>query len=124
MNVNVTRIVPYLAGPDFEALSDFYTGALGLETAMETESFLGLCSRQNRSAQILAEAPGTEPPLPRLGIDVGDPPAVDAVHAECVRRGLEIVYPLTDEPWGIHRFFVRDPGGNVISVLAHAAVGR
>ncbi len=117
---DVRRIVPYLEGPDFEALTDFYTGALGLDAAMEAENFLGLASRQNSSAQIVAAAPGTEQPLPRLGIDVGDPAAVDAVHAECVRRGLEIVYPLTDEPWGIHRFFVRDPGGNVISVLAHS----
>ena len=117
---DVRRIVPYLEGPDFEALTDFYTGALGLDAAMEAENFLGLASRQNSSAQIVAAAPGTEQPLPRLGIDVGDPAAVDAVHEECVRRGLEIVYPLTDEPWGIHRFFVRDPCGNVISVLAHS----
>jgi uncharacterized glyoxalase superfamily protein PhnB len=37
-------------------------------------------------------------------------------------RGFEVVYPLTDEPWGIRRFFVRDPRGTVISILAHTDV--
>lgn len=39
-----------------------------------------------------------ENPPPRFGIDVGDPEAVDAAHAETVRRGLRVVYPLTNEP--------------------------
>jgi catechol 2,3-dioxygenase-like lactoylglutathione lyase family enzyme len=32
----------------------------------------------------------------------------------------EIVYPLTDEEWGLRRFFVRDPNGAVINVTEHA----
>jgi uncharacterized glyoxalase superfamily protein PhnB len=60
-----------------------------------------------------------ENPPPRLGIDVDDPEAVDAAHAEAARRGLRIVYPLTNEPWGVRRFFVEDPSGTVVNVLAH-----
>jgi uncharacterized glyoxalase superfamily protein PhnB len=52
----------------------------------------------------------------RISIEVDD---VDAIHADAVRRGLEIVYPLTDEPWGVRRFFVRDPDGTVINVASH-----
>ena len=33
--------------------------------------------------------------------------------------GAEIVYPLTDEEWGLRRFFVRDPNGAVINVTEH-----
>jgi uncharacterized glyoxalase superfamily protein PhnB len=44
---------------------------------------------------------------------------VDAVHARAVSLGLEIVYPLVDEPWGVRRFYVRDPFGNVVNILAH-----
>jgi hypothetical protein len=29
------------------------------------------------------------------------------------------VYPLSDEPWGVRRFFVQDPSGTVVNVLAH-----
>ena len=40
--------------------------------------------------------------------------------AEARRRGYEIVHPLTEEPWGVRRFFVRDPNGVVVNVVAHA----
>lgn len=55
-------------------------------------------------------------PQPNLSIEVVD---VDQVHATAVTLGLQIVYPLTDEPWGVRRFFVTDPNGVVINVLSH-----
>ena len=122
--MGVARIVPYLQSDDFDATKDFYVGVLGLTVAMEEPDggdFLGLASPANPSAQIVVAAPGVEQPLPHFGIDVGDPGAVDAAHAEVVRRGLEVVYPPTDEPWGIRRFFVQDRYGTVVSVLAHTA---
>jgi uncharacterized glyoxalase superfamily protein PhnB len=60
-----------------------------------------------------------EDPEPRFGVDVGDPAAVDTAHAAAVERGLRVVYALRDEPWGVCRFFVEDPGGTIINVLAH-----
>jgi len=120
--MTISRIVPYLESADFEAVKGFYVDVLGLEVAMEepdTPAYLGLASSANRSAQIVVAAEGVEQPLPRFGVDVGDAKAVDSAHAEATRRGLEVVYPLTDEPWGIRRFFVRDPAGAVVSVLAH-----
>jgi uncharacterized glyoxalase superfamily protein PhnB len=77
----------------------------------------GLRSPANGSAQIVLDT--VDDPPPRFGIDLGRPEAVDAAYAEVQRRGLRIVYPLSDEPWGIRRFFVEDPGGTVVSVLAH-----
>jgi len=44
---------------------------------------------------------------------------VDQVHKRAIERGLEIVYPLTDEPWGVQRFFVVDPNGTILNVLSH-----
>jgi uncharacterized glyoxalase superfamily protein PhnB len=46
---------------------------------------------------------------------------VNAAHADALARGLDIVYPLTDEPWGIRRFFVREPSGTVVNVASHLA---
>jgi uncharacterized glyoxalase superfamily protein PhnB len=54
-----------------------------------------------------------------MGIDVGSRGAVDAAYAEAVQGGYEVIYGPVDEPWGVRRFFVRDPEGIVISVLAH-----
>lgn len=112
------RIVPYPSGSDIAASREFYVEALGLEVTME-DPVLCLSSPANPSAQVILSPPGFEVPQPSFGVDLGDPAAVDAAHAEALRRGLRIVYPLTDEPWGVHRFFVEDPGGTIVNVLAH-----
>lgn len=45
---------------------------------------------------------------------------VDEAYAEAKRRGYEIVHPLTKEEWGVWRFFVRAPDGNVINMVSHS----
>lgn len=75
----------------------------------------------NPRAQItLMEDDATAPVVPDASVEVED---VDAAHAAAVRLGCEIVHPLTDEPWGVRRFFVREPSGRVLNVLAHRATG-
>ena len=64
----------------------------------------------------LLRGPASGTSHPDLSIEVAD---VDSVHAKAIARGLQIVYPLTDEPWGVRRFFVADPNGVVINVLSH-----
>jgi uncharacterized glyoxalase superfamily protein PhnB len=44
---------------------------------------------------------------------------VDAAYEEAQRLGYEIVHPLQDEPWGVRRFFVRAPDGNVLNIVRH-----
>ncbi|WP_146044350.1 VOC family protein [Amycolatopsis sp. BJA-103] len=58
----------------------------------------------------------TAPVVPVASIEVDD---VDASYAAAKASGAEIVHELTDEPWGVRRFFVRDPGGHVVNVLSH-----
>lgn len=116
--MSVARIVPYADGTDIAGSRDFYVEVLGLQVAMD-DPVLGLTSPDNPAAQVIIPPPGMENPQPRFGVDVGDPAAVDAAHAAAVERGLRVVYPLTDEPWGVRRFFVEDPSGTIINVLAH-----
>jgi catechol 2,3-dioxygenase-like lactoylglutathione lyase family enzyme len=112
------RIVAYAGGADIAASRDFYVAVLGMRVAME-EPVLNLQSPDEPVAEIIVGAQEMQEAQPSFGVDVGEPAAVDAVHAEAVRRGLRVVYPLTDEPWGVRRFFVEDPGGTVVNVLAH-----
>lgn len=116
----VKRIVAYADGDDLAASRDFYVGVLGFQVAME-DPVLGVVSPANPTAQVLIPPRGMGNPPPRFGVDLGDPAAVDAAHAEAVRRGLRVVYPLRTEPWGVRRFFVEDPSGTVVNVLAHLA---
>jgi predicted enzyme related to lactoylglutathione lyase len=53
---------------------------------------------------------------PTVSIEVDD---VDAAHAAAVAAGLQIVHPLSDEQWGVRRFFFADGSGNVVNVLSH-----
>jgi catechol 2,3-dioxygenase-like lactoylglutathione lyase family enzyme len=115
-----TRVIAYASGEDLDASRAFYTDVLGFEVAME-DPVLGLTSPANRSAEVLVPPAGFHDPQPRFGIDLGEPDAVDAAHTAAVQRGLRIVYALRDEPWGVRRFFVEDPGGTIINVLAHTA---
>jgi catechol 2,3-dioxygenase-like lactoylglutathione lyase family enzyme len=114
----ITRIVAYADADDLPASRDFYVEVLGFDVAMD-DPVIGVTSPANPTAQVLIPPRGMQNPSPRFGVDVGDPDAVDAAHAEAVRRGLRVVYPLTTEPWGVRRFFVEDPGGTVVNVLAH-----
>jgi catechol 2,3-dioxygenase-like lactoylglutathione lyase family enzyme len=114
----VKRIVAYAGGEHMAASREFYVEVLGMQVAME-EPVLDLQSPDQAAAEVIIGAQEMQDASPSFGIDVGNPAAVDAAHAEAVSRGLRVVYPLTDEPWGVRRFFVEDPGGTVINVLAH-----
>ncbi|KHL17778.1 putative glyoxalase superfamily protein PhnB [Mumia flava] len=112
------RVVAYTHVEDVAASRAFYTDVLGFAVAME-DPVVGVSSPANPTAQVLVLPVGFEDPAPRFGVDLGEPEAVDAAHAAALRDGLRVVYPLTTEPWGVRRFFVEDPGGTIINVLAH-----
>jgi catechol 2,3-dioxygenase-like lactoylglutathione lyase family enzyme len=114
----VKRIVAYAGGQELAASREFYVEVLGLQVSME-EPVLDLQSPDQPAAEVIIGAQEMQDASPSFGIDVGEPAAVDAAHAEALSRGLRVVYPLTDEPWGVRRFFVEDPGGTVVNVLAH-----
>jgi catechol 2,3-dioxygenase-like lactoylglutathione lyase family enzyme len=114
--MTVRRIMPYHESSDFDATRGFYTGVLGLAEGQFGGGCIGFGSGQ---AQVVFGPPGVEPLLPDMGVDVGSRQAVDAAHARAREAGHEVIYGPVDEPWGVRRFFVRDPHGVVISVLAH-----
>ena len=57
-----------------------------------------------------------DPAAPGISVEVDD---VDAVHARAIEQGLDIVYALCDEEWGVRRFMLREPSGTVVNVLSH-----
>jgi uncharacterized glyoxalase superfamily protein PhnB len=58
------------------------------------------------------------PQDPVISVHVGA--EVDEAYAEARRRGYETMHPLTDEPWGVRRFFVRALDGNIINIVSHS----
>lgn len=83
---------------------------------------LTLADPHQPSAQIsLMTHDETGPVVPAASIEVSD---VDAAYEATVRSGAEIVHPLTDEPWQVRRFFVRDPDGHVLNILTTRSPSR
>jgi catechol 2,3-dioxygenase-like lactoylglutathione lyase family enzyme len=115
--MSISRVVPNIATDQPDACRDFYTGLLGFQVAMDLGWILTFVSPSNPTAQLsVVREDATAPVVAQVTVEVAD---VDAVHAEAVRRGLAIVHPLTDEPWGVWRFFVKDPNGVVLNVASH-----
>lgn len=112
------RIVPLRYATDARIGRTFFTRVLGLETAMELDFITTYVDRANPSAQISVLSADPSGLRPDYSVGVAD---VDECHRRAVAEGSEIVYPLTDEPWGVRRFFVRDPTGAVANIVAHRA---
>lgn len=111
------RAVPNLKAEAIQATAAFYVAVLGFEVAMDQGWIVTLVDPDRPHVQLsLLTHDATGPTVAAASIEVTD---VDAAHAAAVTAGAEIVHPLTDEPWGVRRFFLRDPDGNVVNVLAH-----
>ncbi|MQA75532.1 MAG: hypothetical protein GEU88_14525 [Solirubrobacterales bacterium] len=113
--------MPNVVARDLEASRRFYVDFIGLAVAMDEPGFLMLFSTSHPTSELTVSSDEQREWDPNTGrtqmaIEVAD---VDASFAEAQRRGLPIAYPLTDEPWGIRRFFVEDPDGTVINVHTH-----
>jgi catechol 2,3-dioxygenase-like lactoylglutathione lyase family enzyme len=115
--MTVERIVPDLVSTSIEDSKAFYRRVLGLEPVMDHGWIVTLADSVQPGAQLsLITHDETAPVVPAVSVQVQD---VDAAYVAAVGEGADIVHPLTDEPWGVRRFFVRDPDGHVINVLGH-----
>lgn len=113
----VRRIKPNIRSDRFDESRTFYGDVIGLTEDAGTDWIL-FFGTEVREVQLSVMALDVKAGIhPDVSIEVDD---VDAVHDRAVRVGAEIVYPLTDEEWGLRRFFVRDPNGAVINVTQHA----
>jgi catechol 2,3-dioxygenase-like lactoylglutathione lyase family enzyme len=113
----VNRVVPDLKSTSLEDATTFYTRVLGLQVVMDHGWIVTLADPQRPDVQLsIITHDATAPVVPVASIQVDD---VDASYRAARAVGAEIVHELTDEPWGVRRFFVRDPDGHVINILAH-----
>jgi catechol 2,3-dioxygenase-like lactoylglutathione lyase family enzyme len=111
----IKRAVPNFRSEDPAASQEFYE-ALGFELAMDMDWIATFVSPANSTAQVTLIREDPSGFHPDASVEVGD---VDAVHAKVVEGGYEVVYGPADEPWGVRRFFVRDPNGVLVNVMQH-----
>jgi catechol 2,3-dioxygenase-like lactoylglutathione lyase family enzyme len=115
--MSIRRVVPNVQTDQFEESHEFWSGLLGFELGMDLDWVRTYVSPINPTAQVsIVRRDETGPVVPQISVEVAD---VDAIYDEAAARGLEIVHPLTDEEWGVRRFFVRAPNGLVVNVASH-----
>jgi catechol 2,3-dioxygenase-like lactoylglutathione lyase family enzyme len=119
--MEIRRAMPVVKTSRPAVTRSFYERFLGFRVAMEADGMLMLASTSTPTTQLIVawESPtAVDPDL--LGVDISIEVAdVDAAFERAHAEGLEIVRELRDEPWGIRRFFIRDPTGRTINVASH-----
>jgi catechol 2,3-dioxygenase-like lactoylglutathione lyase family enzyme len=117
--MRATRIIADLPVADLEAAKAFYTGYLGLRTEEFNLGWVARYTSPDTGAHLqLVTRDASAPEDPTISVLTDD---VDAAYAEARELGYEIVHPLTTEPWGVRRFFVRAPDGTVVNIVRHHA---
>lgn len=116
--MKVHRIVANIATPDPGAAKRFYGDILGLDVLMDMGWITTYGSAECMTVQlsVMSEG-GSGTPVPDLSVEVDD---VDEALRRIRAGGFAIVYGPADEPWGVRRFFTRDPLGRLVNILSHA----
>jgi catechol 2,3-dioxygenase-like lactoylglutathione lyase family enzyme len=101
--VKVKRIVANIATSDLEKANTFYGDVLGLKVLMDLGWIrtYGLDSRMTIQVGVASEG------------------GSGTLVARVERARIPIQYGPTSEPWGVRRFYVRDPFGKLINILQH-----
>jgi len=113
----VRRIVPNVAADRIDSANAFYGNALGMQVVMNLGWIVTFAAVGDMSPQIsVATEGGSGTPVPDLSIEVDD---VSDVHRKMLQEGFEVEYGPVIEPWGVKRFYVRDPFGRLVNILEH-----
>lgn len=116
--MKVKRIVANFATPEPARAAVFYKDILGLDLLMDHGWIQTYGSQAGMTVQVsFASEGGSGTPVPDLSIEVDD---VNEAFERMKAAGFAIEYGPADEPWGVRRFYVRDPFGKLVNILAHA----
>lgn len=115
--MKVKRIVANINTQTVDDAKHFYQEVFGLDLLMDHGWIATYGSDEQMSVQIsFASQGGSGTPTPDLSIEVDD---IDAALDRIQRAGIPLEYGPVNEPWGVRRFYVRDPFGKLVNVLAH-----
>ncbi|MEK5520837.1 glyoxalase [Heyndrickxia sporothermodurans] len=115
--MKVKRIVTNIETQDISKARYFYGEILGLDQLMNHGFIATYGSHEKMDTQIsfLSEG-GSGTPAPDLSIEVDD---LDEVLTRVKEAKIPIEYGPVEEPWGVRRFYVRDPFGKLVNILFH-----
>lgn len=117
--MKVKRVVANIEAKAPAEAKRFYGDILGLDVLMDQGWIVtlgGASTKMPLQVSFLSEG-GSGTPVPDLSIEVDD---LDEALRRVKKGGFDVVYGPAVEPWGVRRFFVRDPFGKLVNILVHA----
>ena len=115
--MKVHRIVANIQTPDVAKAEVFYQDVLGLKLVMDQGWIRTYASSETMTVQLsFATQGGSDTPVPDLSIEVDD---IAAALRRVRKAGLAVEYGPKSEPWGVRRFYARDPLGKLVNVMQH-----
>lgn len=117
--MSIKRIVPNISSIKLDESKEFYINFLGLTLAMDMKWILTFVSDTNPTAQIsIVQSDNSDNLNPNitLSIEVSD---IDNLYEKAKELNYEIIYEITNEPWSVRRFWVKDPNGVTINLMTH-----
>ncbi|GAB2637363.1 VOC family protein [Gordonia jinhuaensis] len=115
--MRVDRVVPNLTVSDIGQAVTEHSAVLGLRVLMDHGWIVTLGDDDGHQLSVMTQD-ASAPVNPDVSIFVDD---VHDALARAQAAGMDIVHPLTEEPWGVTRFFYRASDGRVINVGTHTA---
>jgi predicted enzyme related to lactoylglutathione lyase len=115
--MQATKVMANLRVADIAAAKSFYTDYLGLTSEEFNMGWVARYTSADRRAVVqLVTRDATAAEDSVISVCTDD---IDTAYAEAQELGYEVVHPLSTEAWGLHRFLVRAPDGNVINIVNH-----
>jgi catechol 2,3-dioxygenase-like lactoylglutathione lyase family enzyme len=115
--MRINRITANIEAPNIDRADVFYHDVLALERVMDYGWIRTYGSNSKMTVQIsVASEGGSGTPVPDLSIEVDN---IETALTRVKKAGISIEYGPESEPWGVRRFFVRDPFGKLINILQH-----
>lgn len=120
--MSVRRAFVNILSDSLPETRDFYTSLFGWRVDFDSDWFVHLQAPNNAAIELgiirrdHEIVPSSEAPAPEgvlLTIVVED---VDALHARCEARSVEIVEPPRNLFYGQRRMVIRDPNGTLVDV--------
>lgn len=113
----VKRVVANIAADGVAAAKAFYGDVLDMRVAMDLGWIVTFAAEASAAPQLsVASEGGSGTFVPDLSIEVDN---LDEVHRRAVAGGFAIEYEPVIEPWGVRRFYVRDPFGRLVNIIEH-----
>jgi catechol 2,3-dioxygenase-like lactoylglutathione lyase family enzyme len=113
----VKRIVANFATEQVGSALAFYRDVLGMQVVMDLGWITTFAAHGSAPPQIsVAAEGGSGTQVPDISVEVDN---LDEIYERARSAGFLVEYGPINEPWGVRRFYVRDPFGRLINILTH-----